>query len=337
SVNSGTPVQLGIVEDNVGFTITQPGGAISNGDLDLGNITLAQAGLYTFDSEEGCSGSLQIIVIDSCAPENFTPTYTIDGITDSGASEITVDEGSQLSLALAQTSIGFSIELPIGSSENGPLELGAISLDQAGNYIFRSENGCESTLTINVIESNDPCPPGSFTPEYTVDNVTNSGSTSITVIEGAQVSLGIAQNGVNFTIAQPDETVSTGALDLGNISMEQAGSYVFESENGCSAEITINVQAQDSEPSIVLKNIVIYPNPVRDGNVTFVLRDFMNETIYVSFYDIYGKLVLRELIPSDHEEEVRLDVGTLSGGTYIVQIARTKKDENTIKKVIKLQ
>ncbi len=332
TVDLGDTISLDIVQNNVTYTITLPDASTNDGALDLGAITMAQAGTYVFTSSIGCTASVEIIVTDVCAPENFTPEYTVDGATDSGSGSLTVLEGASVSLGLVQGG-AFTITLPDDTSQSGMLDLGNITLAQAGDYVYSSDAGCSSTLTIVVNENTNTCPSGSFTPEYTISGVAGSGDATISVIEGTPVILGILETGIDFSITAPNAAVTNGILDLGNITSEQAGNYSFTTDTGCSAVLTINVQAPDA----TLKDIVIYPNPVRDGNVTFVLQDFMDETIYISFFDIYGKLVLRNLVPADHEAEVVFDVGILSGGTYIVEIARSKKDENTIKKVIKLR
>ena len=77
-------------------------GGSNSGDLDLGPISFAQAGSYTFTSVEGCTAALTIIVTDQCPAGTFTPAYTVDGVTGSGEQAITVDLGSSVSLSIVQ-------------------------------------------------------------------------------------------------------------------------------------------------------------------------------------------------------------------------------------------
>ncbi|WP_273566588.1 galactose oxidase-like domain-containing protein [Maribacter halichondriae] len=422
AVNEGTPIILGTVEDNVAFTITPPSGPVSNGDLDLGNITAAQVGIYTFTSSEGCSKTLNITVNDPCSAANFTPRHTIDGVAGTGMTTITVDQGTPVVLDLVQTGVSYTITLPDDTVADGAQDLGEVTLAQAGDYVYNTSDGCTATITLVV---NENCPAGSITPEYTIDSTANSGDASITVELGTTVALGvlqtgltytitapddtvtngvldlggitlamagnyvftsdagcsetlniivtdsscdpstfvpqytidgtaasgnaeitippgspvilgIVQSGTGFTITGPDATVTTGILDLGSITAEQAGVYTFSSDEGCSAQLTVIVGVEP-ETEAKFQDVIIYPNPVRDGVVKLVLDDFMNETINVSFYDIYGKLVIRKVVPQEHEAEVSFDMSFLSDGTYIIEMARTKNDENAIKKVIKLR
>ncbi|MFH6604939.1 LamG-like jellyroll fold domain-containing protein, partial [Maribacter algicola] len=422
TVNVGAMVILGTVEDNVAFTITPPSGPISNGDLDLGQITLADAGQYLFTSVEGCTKTLDIIVIDPCAPGNFTPEYTVDGIMGSGDVSITVEEGEPVVLSLIQTDVTYTITAPDATITNGLLDLGNIAASDEGSYIYNSDSGCSATLDIVVTTT---CPTGGFTPEYTVDGTAGSGDNSITIEQGTPISLGIVETGITYTITAPDDTVSNGALDLGNITLAMAGEYTFQSDAGCNASLTIVVTDSSCDPSTFtpqytingiaedgeleinvqegtplvlglvqsevaytitlpdssintgllnlgnitsaqagtytfvsdtgctaqliisveenpesdkqIEDVVIYPNPVSDGKVRAVLSDFLGETIYISFYDIYGKLVLQNIVPENHGAEVEFDISILSSGTYIIEISRTNNDENTLKKVIKLR
>ncbi len=167
----------------------------------------------------------------------------------------------------------------------------------------------------------------------------SSGSNTITLTEGSSLVIGIVQTGITYTITLPDNTTNDGTLDLGNVTMDQAGTYSYLSENGCTASLVLNVQVAEPnpDPDPVLKDIVLYPNPVTDGRVRVVLTDYPNEMMFISFFDIYGKLTIRQMIPTSHGDEVEIDVSSLSGGVYIVEIARSNNDENTYKKVIKLR
>ena len=345
TVDEGTPVVLGIVQTNVTYTITPPNGSPGNGQLDLGNITAAQAGAYTFTSATGCSATLTIVVENACPAGSFTPEYTLDGLASSGAMAITVAEGTTVVLGLVQANVTYTITPANGTPNNGELDLGAITPAQAGAYTYTSDNGCEVVLTVNVSTATDPCPTGSFTPQYTIDGVASSGETTITVTEGTPLILAVVQAGFEYTITLPNAATNAGALDLGTVVLAQAGTYGFASASGCSATLTVIVESTTPEPNpeAQLKDVKIYPNPIGSsenyppGKMYIELKDFMDETINVAIFDIYGKLVLRNVILANHGTDVELDISMLSQGTYIVEILRTQKDEYTIKKVIKLK
>ena len=337
-VNEGTSVVLGTVEDNVAFTISGPNGASSNGDLDLGDITLEQAGEYILTSAEGCSATLTIVVGDPCAPENFTPQYTIDGVAESGSTTITVSEGTALILGLVQTSVNFTVTRPDNTVQNGILDLGNLVLENAGDYIFTSDGDCSAQLTV-IVEEVEDCPAGTFTPQYTINGEVGSGNATITVPESTPLIIGLVQTDINFTITRPDNSINNGILDLGALTLAQGGIYTLTSEDGCTAQLTVVVEEDgvDPDPDAKLEDVKVYPNPTTDGKLRFDLRNYMNEVIFLSFYDIYGKLILQNTVPADHATEPEIDVSMLSQGIYVVEIARSDKDENTIKKIIKLK
>ncbi len=336
TIDLGSTVSLGIVQDIEAFTITLPDATVVNGDYDLGEITFAQEGRYTFTFLPGCTASIDIFVSDPCEVDRFAPEYSIDGLVGSGEDEITVDEGTIVLLGLVQDGVDYSITSPDNSTvTNTVLDLGVISPAQAGAYIFSSPKGCEVTLTINVTPD-DPCPPGNFTVEYDIDGVVDSGETGITIDAGATLILGITQD-QNFTITLPDGSTNDGELNLGAVTIDQAGNYIFISEFGCTAEFLVSISpiVTPVDPDFKLKDVRVFPNPTTNGTVTFGLENYMNEKLFLTFYDIYGKLILREPVPETHPTEVTIDVSILSVGTYIVEIRRSSVDENALKKVIK--
>jgi hypothetical protein len=92
TVNEGDDVVLSILPNNVGVAITLPDGSIVGDDYELGNITIAQAGLYTLTSDEGCSKTLNIIVV----PVVSNDLLTINGVGEfvDGYSPGNQDNGS---------------------------------------------------------------------------------------------------------------------------------------------------------------------------------------------------------------------------------------------------
>ncbi|MFH6605191.1 hypothetical protein ACEZ3G_17050, partial [Maribacter algicola] len=101
-----------------------------------------------------------------------------------------------------------------------------------------------SSLYDNLVVSRvgeDPCPPGSIVPEYTVDGESGSG-TSLTVEEGQQVVLSMLPDGIGLTITLPGGGTVGDDHDLGNVTQSQSGTYTFTSSEGCTAtlELTVN-------------------------------------------------------------------------------------------------
>ncbi|AZQ58464.1 DUF1929 domain-containing protein [Maribacter sp. MJ134] len=338
SVEEGTSVVLDIVQQDIAYTIQAPDGAVINGVLDLGAITLEQQGLYTYLSENGCETTLSITVteiIDPCPQGSFTAQYTVGGNQGSGQESISVEEGTSVVLDIVQQDIAYTIQAPDGAVINGVLDLGAITLEQQGLYTYLSENGCETTLSITVTISNEPLSCAVFTPTYTIDGVQESGNSSITINEGATLQLGISDENFQYTITQPNESITIGVLNISNITMEQAGTYIFNSENGCVQQIIVNVEPMEEQTSI--DAVIIYPNPIYDGNVRFILNDFMDEMVMIRFYDIYGKMVISNIFQKNHAQEVTVEVGSLSVGTYIVEITRGENNDSTVKKILKLR
>ncbi len=330
-IDLGSSLVLSIFEANTNFSIKLPSGTEVIGDYVIDQITLTDEGNYVFLSDAGCTNTLDVVVVDPCSPENFTPSYNVDGITGTGAATLTVDEGGTILLSLVQGNIDYSITRPDGSINEGAINVFNITTDQAGDYTYTSADGCESVVKIDVTAV-DTCPPGSIVPEYSINGVEGSGQSILTLDTDTELILGLA-GGISYTTTLPDGSISNGELNLGEVSTSQTGDYIFTTPEGCTAQIRIVVNA------ISLNGILVYPNPIQSngGVLTFSLKDFMNEAIFASFYDMNGRLILQNRIPENHGEEVDVDVSVLSTGTYLVEIRRTIKDEHILKKVIKLR
>ncbi len=91
-----------------------------------------------------------------CGPNGLTTEYRIDGTWSSGASSITVSEGTELILsALPNHVIIIDIEDPGGTIRSDNYTFTATAAD-AGVYTITSNEGCVETLEIIVTGSGDP-------------------------------------------------------------------------------------------------------------------------------------------------------------------------------------
>lgn len=67
---------------------------------------------------------------------------------------------------------------------------------------------------------------------------------------------------------------------------------------------------------------VIYPNPIRSElNVKF--NEDINDQIFISIYDMMGRLVFMD--EQQPQQEITLDLSTLSSSTYAMRIATGSK------------
>ena len=111
-------------------------------------------------------------------------------------------------------------------------------------------------------------------------------------------------------------------------------------EEGLTDTTTINITVNEENTTleqVELKDIKIYPNPIGNENLNINLSGFMNESIALGLYDIYGKLVFHNIVLEDHPQEVAIDVSFLSDGFYLIEITRVENNEYTYKKIIKIE
>ncbi len=245
NLEAGTTLVLSLLPNNVQFSITLPNGSVVNNDYSLGQITTEDAGEYVYRTQDGCETTLTLTVDDGsveCNNDSVIPEFKIgNGDWVRGEDQITVDEGTILSLSMYPDNLQFTIKLPDGSEVSNDLNLGAVTLSQNGVYVFTSEEGCSDSFTVNVIEDEEVCPEGSIVPEYSVNNTVYTGAGSVTVEAGDDLVLGSVADDPGLRIRLPNGSEVGDNYQLGNITTAQKGVYTFISSAGCEAALTINV------------------------------------------------------------------------------------------------
>ncbi len=79
-------------------------------------------------------------------------------------------------------------------------------------------------------------------------------------------------------------------------------------------------------------NIKLYPNPVNDI-LYFSFDEFFHSNINIYVYDIYGKMILKEIL---YKSQTRFDLNFINfpSGLYVVQLI-TGQDSHTWKVIKK--
>ena len=130
--------------------------------------------------------------------------------------------------------------------------------------------------------------------------------------------------------------MNSDSFSVSAVVLDDQGVYLFTTSNGCSYNFDLTVTQNETLSNPSLEQIIVYPNPVTDGTLYLVLDAFMSEALTASLYDVYGKLVISKEITINHGQEESLNISTLSGGVYILEISLKNTNEALLKKVIKL-
>ncbi len=207
--------------------------------------------------------------ISDCPPNKIVAQYRIDNGPWQNGYDINVSEGSEVYIR-AQT-IGeyfvttqqyggptfssvtnfpsfedptsYKIDTFVNPLGNPERNNGLVDASNEGKFVLTTSDGCMAVISLTV---EDPvCPPGSITPEYTVDGVTGSGIGILSVTEGQPVSLTTVQGGT-FDISPPNGLAVPGPLDLGAVSSADAGTYLFTSPEGCTATLDLQINDPNS-------------------------------------------------------------------------------------------
>ncbi|QCW99378.1 T9SS type A sorting domain-containing protein [Aggregatimonas sangjinii] len=244
TVDEGTDVMLSILPNSIDVVITLPNGAKVGDDYSLGNITVANAGTYLFETPDGCTASLLLVVPDNenCPEGSIINEYRIDGTWASGNEILNVTEGTEVALSMLPNNVPVTITTPSGEEFGDNYDLGAVVMEQSGIYVLETRDGCVSTITLVVREDIDPCASSGIIPEYRIDGVWLDGDDQITVDEGTNVMLSMLPNYVDVTITTPNGAIVGDDYALGNVTPSQSGVYTLDTGDGCTQTITLNVR-----------------------------------------------------------------------------------------------
>ncbi|WP_276392934.1 T9SS type A sorting domain-containing protein, partial [Eudoraea chungangensis] len=356
-VAEGDALSLSINPTGIAYSISGPNGnnkSLNTLALDLTDVVMADAGTYTFMTAEGCMVALDLTVVEgepSCEEQNLETEYSLNGGTAiTGASSITVDEGDTISLGIIPDGIAFSVSGP-NSKALGleDLLLSEVNLTDAGTYTFTTDAGCELSLQIAINPIVDPGPDCSalgLAVEYGInDENLVTGASKVNLFVGDDLLLSIIPDGIPFSISGANgnnKALDNTDLNLESVSLEDAGIYTFTTEEGCEVTLEVEIVAPEIPTSGNLEDIEVFPipltskDPATRGILNVVLSDFMNEPIQFYVFDIYGKQALSKAVGSDHSETEQLDLSSLSSGFYLLDIQRVNVDEQTYKKIIKV-
>ncbi|AZQ57685.1 T9SS type A sorting domain-containing protein [Maribacter sp. MJ134] len=208
-------------EDTTSYKINTFNGG--NGRIENNNL-----GQYALTTASGCTAVIDVRIAGDC--NLIEQEYRINGVWQSGAEEITLDEGDELVLSILPNGIDVTITLPNGSFEQDNYNLGNVTLSNSGNYTFTTADGCTKTLTVNIGTDETLVCNDIFT-QYSINGLTSIQGTEVNLEEGDDITLSLFPDGVEYEIISPEGLNLDGnSLDgytLTDISKSQEGDYTF--------------------------------------------------------------------------------------------------------------
>lgn len=244
-VESGSKMILSAIPNSERISITLPDGSIVGDNFNLGQVIEADSGTYLITSEEGCTTQLNLTVGGGTIPTEcdgeLILEYNLNGIWQSGETDLQVEVGDSMVLSMLPNGIGLTITLPDGSTVGDNYSLRSITEGASGSYIFTSAEGCSETFNLSVVsEVDDECSSLNIIPEYRINNTWYNGSSELTLDVGTPLLLSMLPNGKPLAITLPNGTVVGDNYYLGKVSVADSGTYILSSEGECRA-ITIEV------------------------------------------------------------------------------------------------
>ncbi|WP_172436002.1 PKD domain-containing protein [Sediminicola luteus] len=231
------------------------------GNADDGILGVSDSGIYVLTTENGCPTPIELRVLGSCDPGEtvINTQYQINGVWQSGANSLSLDEGTKLVLSAIpdDPSLEITITLPNGVNVPDNYEIESLDpLSHQGEYLIMSNQGCSQILelTINDVDCNTL----PLETEYQINSTPwVSGQNSVSVDIGSNLNLSIAPNGIPYSIVsnaanQNGKSNGTDDLLLTNITADDAGTYTFTTASGCSTtlEVSVNVSCAALNPQI---------------------------------------------------------------------------------------
>ena len=93
-----------------------------------------------------------------------------------------------------------------------------------------------------AIWSENFCTENSIIPEYQINGEFDSGGNSLVLNEGDELLLSMLPNDISFSITLPNGTKVDGDYSLGNLTPEQSGTYIYETNQGCTENLEVMIQ-----------------------------------------------------------------------------------------------
>jgi ELWxxDGT repeat protein len=207
------------------------------------------------------------------------------------------------------------------SGGTGPYSFDLPSVISAGEYTVTvtDVNGCTKTTSFTITEPDEIIITGNSTPA--TDNNAN-GTATVDPITGGVSPYTVVWN------TEPEQTGNT-ATDL------PAGEYTatVTDGNGCTSTIMITVDmivgfAELDEQM----RFQLLPNPANE-KVNVQMNLLSERTIELQLTDVMGRMVYQRLLENVRDEQIEIDLSTLTAGAYWVQL-RSEKGQYVRKLIV---
>ena len=268
TVTEGTEVMFSMLPNNIGVTVTLPNGTVVGDDYNLGNVTVANSGVYTIVSAEGCETFVELTVTPNCAGTPIQAEYQVDGGSVIVGPSANIDQGGSLRLGIQVDGLAFSISGPNGNTkglDTSDLVLADLTLADSGTYTISSAEGCQTTFTLTVVELPAGCDP----------------------LPGTWVNSDIGAVGATGSVCYDNGTFEVAASGADIWGAVDEFHYVYQPLAGDGEIIARVVSLENTDPwakaGVMMRNtldansamvlVSMSPNPDRAGSIGYSLQD----------------------------------------------------------------
>ncbi|WP_405383227.1 PQQ-dependent sugar dehydrogenase [Maribacter sp. LLG6340-A2] len=175
-----------------------------------------------------------------CPANSVVQEYQIDGVWGSGKDVLELDEGTKLILSILPNTETFTITLPDGDVVKMDYTIDGLTLNDEGIYTFNTEQGCEATLELKVIEK-IVCDVESIQPEFKIGDGPwfAANEDTLPIAQGEELWLRLNNTDQAYTITTPQGNVVEQELNIVSISSTDLGEYVFAIAEDCTKSLVV--------------------------------------------------------------------------------------------------
>ena len=321
-------------------------GDASTGSGTQASHTYLSAGTYiavlTVTDAQGLTGTAtQEIMVTSGTTGNEPPNAIVSATPMFGAAPLVVNFDA--SASTDDTGISsYSWDFGDGTTATGVEVAHTYTLENTYTAILTvtDANGLtdSASVTITANDGNTSCADLGLQTRISVNGEPFSTVNSIILFEGDQFTLQLSPETLSYRVSGPNtKPMDTSSLRVSDATISDNGVYTVFTENGCTLQVNITVLQNEAQENVKLEDLKIYPNPVGNEDLNIDLSGFINESITLGFYDVFGKLVRQQIIEQDHQPVVGINVSSLAEGFYLLEITRVENNEYTYKKIIKVE
>lgn len=167
---------------------------------------------------------------------------TFDTASDDGAIDKIVNNLARWSTQTGWEALGSGTNVGVDTRVNDLQFIkNETELLVGGNFVTAGNNSASNIAIWGEVFCTDE----DIIPEYLIDGTWDSGNSSVTIVEGDDITLSILPNDLSFTITLPEGSIVNNDYAITDINASQSGMYTFTTSEGCTTSLNLTVASSN--------------------------------------------------------------------------------------------